>query len=352
MNTIGRGRLLLGIVIASVAPPAVAQTASTDTPGWGSVFVFTPGDGPVDNAGWKSGPLEARFREAVVNGLPGMVADDVVLMGAPEGAPGRTATGTALRRTTCSNGKTLQALADVTPAVCEHLASLPPVTGDRIAMISSTDPFYDSDGGYYLETQTGWLQLAFAQRFALPSGMHVVLTGSPTPNWTTIGSPDELRGTVQTPSLDEEKTGVFGVAGDSVADFRDGYRRVMAPGTSLIQADGRCVRIKPAMSMMDRFNIAVVGTPLPTPEKIKASIKANGCPDNSPPPPPWWGFVLLFGIPLAVISGIVWIVRRLLRARKGGGPRITGTLPAGGTPPSAAVDGSPPPEIGGPPKSD
>jgi hypothetical protein len=272
------------------------------------------------------GPLESRLLAASATDLR-VDADDITLLRVAEGTPNRSPSGSAMVTTTCDNGGfTVATFGELLPNVCGVLGSFPATPGTyRIVVIKPIS--IDNFGGFFYQSGANWIQMVFAQTFKAPWGSSIKLEKNEERYESTDADGTvTLRSPFLGPLMDSEtKSRVWPIGNGVVASYRDGTRAVLPPGLRIVTADGLCTQIK---TYMDPFSIILLtakGTPPPTAEKIAASFKEFGCPSKDRSVP-IVGLLLLFGLPLAIIAGLIFGVRHLLRRRRGAVP-ATATQP-------------------------
>ena len=220
--------------------------------------------------------------------------------------------------TTCQNGGfTVATFGELLPNVCGILGRYPETPGTyRIVVIKPVN--IDNFGGFFYQSGANWVQLVFAQTFKAPWGSSLTLEKNQERyESTNVDGTMTLRSPFLGPLMDSDtKNRVWPIGNGVAASYREGARAVLPPGWKIVTADGLCTQIKTYMDPLTIILLTAKGTPPPTPEKIAASFKEFGCPtkDRSVP---IVGLLLLFGLPLALIAGIVFGVRRFLRRRRG-----------------------------------
>lgn len=277
------------------------------------------------------GPLESRLMKTDASETRS-VAGDAAILRVAEGTQGRTSSGSALVTTKCDNGGfTVATFGALRPRICEILAAYPEKPGVyRMVAIRPPGMSLSDFGGIFYQSGPNWVELAFAQSFKAPWGAIVTLAKD-----EDMYESSDVDGSItfHTPFLgplmnDETRPRVWPIGYGAAASYRDGVRTVLPPGLSVVTADGLCTRIKPLMDPFGVILLTAKRTPPPTAEEIAASFKEYGCEQKSKPVPVV-GLLLLFGIPLLIIGGIAFGIRRFIRHRRGAlpGPGLGGLPP-------------------------
>jgi hypothetical protein len=331
-------KLMLTLGLALIAAAASADTNINSSSIGEDARVYEITSTEPTATGPDIGPLEGRLLAASAAEMR-VDAGDITLLRVAEGTPNRSPSGSALYTTTCDNGGfTVATFGELHPNVCGVLGSFPATPGTyRIVVIKPTS--IDNFGGFFYQSGANWIQMVFAQTFKAPWGSSITLEKNEERYESTDADGTmTLRSPFLGPLMDSEtKPRVWPIGNGVAASYRDGTREVLPPGLRIVTADGLCTQIK---TFMDPFSVILLtakGTPPPTAEKIAASFKEFGClpKDRSVP---IVGLLLLFGLPLAIVAGLIFGVRRFLRRRHG-------AVPATPTPAPTAVVAIPPADI-------
>ena len=310
--------LTFGLALIASAASADTNINSSSIGEDARVYEITSTEPPA--TGPDIGPLESRLLAQSAAEMR-VSAGDVELLRVAEGTPNRSPSGSAMVTTTCQNGGfTVATFGELLPNVCGILGRYPETPGTyRIVVIKPVN--IDNFGGFFYQSGANWVQLVFAQTFKAPWGSSLTLEKNQERyESTNVDGTMTLRSPFLGPLMDSDtKNRVWPIGNGVAASYREGARAVLPPGWKIVTADGLCTQIKTYMDPLTIILLTAKGTPPPTPEKIAASFKEFGCPtkDRSVP---IVGLLLLFGLPLALIAGIVFGVRRFLRRRRGAVP--------------------------------
>jgi hypothetical protein len=308
--------------IVNLATPALADPVAVKSAINDEAFAYTFTASRPLKQGDGVGPAEATFARHADGSEALVEAGDLVLQSLTPGASYRTPSGSALNVKQCDGFK-VTLVGDGTERICRILSAYSPAEDiDRLVKIIPIEHSFDM-GGVFYQAGRDWVHVAFSQKFTTASGVAIDLIKEDS---FKDDIPDEshmtMRFPVLAPLLSAEHGRVEQVGAGAVAEYSSDRRTLLPPGLTLITAAGLCTRLAPVVAPEDFIMLTAKIHPPPTADQIAVSFKQFGC-THTKHSPSYIGRFIFFGIPLAVIGVIVWLILRR-RSR-----RYKGALPGG-----------------------